>query len=967
MSTAAFDHAFKVINALSADFHKHRDGYMRSEYQEAEVRKDFIDKFFKALGWDVDHDRQPNPFEQEVKVEKTQMQQGARSQRFADYAFYLAPEFSVEKFFVEAKKPSVDLKNVDHYFQTIRYGWNAGCPVSVLTDFEQFHILDCRFKPDLRYVFNGHHKEYSYADYQDQDKFSEIYWLFSREAVAAGNIDRYAAQMPKPKGKVVQKALFRGTYQSIDDSFLEYIDGVREELARAFKKANPELDSWQLTEATQKAIDRLVFIRFLEDKGIEPNDIVSRWSERGKSAWKGFIADSRQMDVKYNGVVFKKHFIDDSDFLGADEKLFADICSEVSALNTPYNFNYIPIHILGSIYERFLGKVVVATDKRVRIEEKPEVRKAGGVYYTPKYIVDYIVDNTIGKQIEGKAPKEIAEMHFADIACGSGSFLIGVYDCLLKYHSKYYAEKYKGRIDPIDKRNEDFGKVERRDGVWILTLKQKQEILTNNIYGVDIDHQAVEVTQLSLFLKMLEDESLSSTMKREWTLMGKVLPDLTKNIVCGNSLIGNDIESGELFDLEVLQKINPFDYEVAFPMIMRGGGFDAIVGNPPYRLVQPNDTEATILNYYRDNYTRAEFKLDLFHLFVQKAIRSIKPKGLLGYIIPSSLLNNVYVENLRKWVMEKCLIKQIALTKEKVFADADVYTAVFLFENSTDKKSIAKNYIETATDLERVKENESPTYSKVLQTRFNNIEGTVWNILISESNAPLLQKINSETDTLGSITTINRGLITGDKTKFFSDRKLTDKHVPILAGGDVFRYYSNPTSQFVLFERTKAAGGCWDREVHFAPHKILIRQIGFEPTATLITEPIAVTGNIFTIRGKSLDDEKYILAIINSKLVKYFWKIMFTDFKNSFPQVTIFSLNSIPIKSRCDTSTKKKIVSFVDQLLKSKLHLLTVQTDRDKAILENRCAMLEHQLDSLVYDAYGLDKEEIKMVEGSGK
>lgn len=429
-----FEKAYSEVQTLVKKFESNYDTYMSANYSEAEARQDFIDKFFIALGWDVTHQFQHDPYKQDVKIEKSQKQQNESARKRADYAFYLAPNFKGVHFFVEAKKPSVLVtRNEAHYFQTIKYGWNAGCPISILTDFEEFVIIDCRSKPNIKYALNGKHKSYRFTDYADKEKFAEIYYLFSREAVHEKSIENYVSQLPKGTGRVTQKQLFKGGFQAIDESFLEYIDGIRETIAKAFKKANPELESEALTEATQRTVDRLVFIRFLEDKLIEPVNHINEWAVSG-NAWKAFINDCKALNVKYNGVVFKPLFIDKENFIGADEKLFAEICQDLSSDNSPYDFNYFPIHILGSIYERFLGKVVVATAKQVKIEEKPEVRKAGGVYYTPKYIVDYIVANTVCKLIEGKTPDKIAEMHFADIACGSGSFLIGVYDCLLEYH-----------------------------------------------------------------------------------------------------------------------------------------------------------------------------------------------------------------------------------------------------------------------------------------------------------------------------------------------------------------------------------------------------------------------------------------------------------------------------------------------------------------------------------------------------
>ena len=301
-------------------------------------------------------------------------------------------------------------------------------------------------------------QKYHYSEYADRDKFGAIYWLFSREAVAAGRLEAYVqTQMPKAGGKFLQRGLFHGGYQGIDESFLRELDEYRGTLARAFHAANPTLDSETLTEATQRVLDRLVFIRFLEDKLIEPEPMVARFGDKG-TAWAGFLAVSRRLDTVYNGNIFKPHLIDTPKF-HAPDTVFGQVCSDLSSEQSPYLFSLIPIHILGSIYERFLGKVIVVDAAGAKVEEKPEVRKAGGVYYTPDYIVRYIVDHTVGTQIAGKTPAEIAGLRFADIACGSGSFLLGVYDALLRAHTAYYNAKARGRTQEAQKAG-----CEKRDG-----------------------------------------------------------------------------------------------------------------------------------------------------------------------------------------------------------------------------------------------------------------------------------------------------------------------------------------------------------------------------------------------------------------------------------------------------------------------------------------------------------------------
>lgn len=963
----SLESAYNTIEKLVNDFKNNERHYLATDYSESQARLDFIDKLFIALGWDVNHEHQKNPYEQEVKVERRVKDKEA--QKRADYAFFLEPNYRDPKFYVEAKKPSRSLDNPYDYFQAIRYGWNAQTPLVVLTDFEEFHILDSRFKPDIKYTKERKVLSFHYSDYLDKEKFAKLYYLFSREAVGNGAIEKFAETMPKPRGKAVQKGLFPGSYQSIDESFLTELDEIRNTLARSFKKKNPALTSEELTEATQRTIDRLVFIRFLEDMLIEGEHHISNYGDKG-TAWGDFIADCRSLNAKYNGIVFKEHFIDrlplnkgeiqrgSNTVIAPDDKDFADICEELSHVNSPYNFNSIPIHILGSIYERFLGKVVHATDKRVTIEEKPEVRKAGGVYYTPQYIVQYIVNNTVGKLIEGKTPAEIAKLRFADISCGSGSFLITVYDTLLRYHSRYYQEHPKeAKADGCIFSN----------GLWVLSLKQKRQILLNNVYGVDIDHQAVEVTQLSLYLKLLEDETLATANEMQAIFKEKILPDLSKNIVWGNSLIGTDISEGNMFPSDEEKKINAMNFSDRFPEIMKNGGFDAIVGNPPYRMIQPHNTAQEILDYVKRNYDVSSFKIDLFHLFINKGIKCLRLNGMFGYIVPSSILNNVYAEILRNWLLKNSKIRIIATTKEKIFKNADVYTSVLIFQKDKTANNSGSNFINTSLELDRLKSDLTLEYNQVKQERYMKTEGFLWNLLLNETNFPIINKLHDNTAKLFEVAFINRGLITGDRGKYFSESKINEKYVPILTGSDVLRYSNLKPAEFVYFVKPKTAGGSWDKEMHLAKHKIVIRQIGTEPTSTIINEAIAVTGNIFTIRDKNanFENEKLILSIINSTLIKFFWKIMFSDFKASFPQVTIASLEQIPIKkfNLISRSVKDEIIHNVNNMLTNKELFYNATTDKDKTFYENKCITLDRQIDRLVYELYGLTEEEIKIVE----
>ena len=203
MATSAMDQAFKTIQKLADDFTAGTDHFFSKEYQEAEARKDFIDKFFIALGWDVNHDTQINPYEQEVKVERHVSERFGAALRRVDYAFFVNPNYRDPRMIVEAKKPTRDIATADNCFQTVRYGWIKQIPVAALTDFAELHILDCRYKPDINTAIHCGVRKYTIQDYIDKEKFAEIYWLLSHEAVAAGSLEKFAKTLEqrRPGGR----------------------------------------------------------------------------------------------------------------------------------------------------------------------------------------------------------------------------------------------------------------------------------------------------------------------------------------------------------------------------------------------------------------------------------------------------------------------------------------------------------------------------------------------------------------------------------------------------------------------------------------------------------------------------------------------------------------------------------------------------------------------------------------------
>lgn len=965
MEPALVDIAHKKVCELIIQFESGIKHYLSSQYQEQEVRQDYIDKFFTTLGWDVNHITQRNPFEQEVKIEKAQRQQGGLGQKRADYAFFLKPDFKKEQFFVEAKKPSRTLRqNREDYFQTAKYGWNAGTGVSILTDFEEIVIIDCRYQPDIDTILNTQIRYYNYKDFLDLETFGEIYWIFSREAVNAGNLKIFVQGLQKPKVSGKQLKIFGGKFQSIDESFLNYIDEKRYELAVAFYNNNPNLDAYSLTEATQRTIDRIVFMRFLEDKAIELESIVHNIATSAHP-WTKFVERTRFLDAKYNGIVFKPIFIDDKSFAGADEDIFRQLCSELDHTNTPYDFNYIPIHILGSIYERFLGKVVIIENGKASIEIKPEVRKAGGVFYTPKYIVDYIVKNSIGNLISNKTPKQISSLTFSDIACGSGSFLIGVFEYLLDYHNKYYNENRELAKKDGCKYSDDLG-------IFVLSIRQKQQILLNNIYGVDIDLQATEVTQLSLFLKMLEDETTSSASDMMVLFHEKILPNLSFNIKCGNSLIGSDILNSKLaFDLDEERRLNPFDFKKAFPKVFKNGGFDAVVGNPPYYKI----TDKVMIDYFSNKYKHQNYQYDLYLLFLEKYEVMLKSGGILGVIIPNTWMQSVMFKKIRQYLTIAFKWNKILHIAEHIFK-AVVDTHVLIFEKSIVKKN-------SFVQIEKFEKTETRFYQSILQRDIPN-NGEIINILASPMEILLFNKIKKNSifaKDISNSTVGTKPFQTGKgkpkqteetvKLKPFvkenQGKPEGDNWLPLMRGSLMHKYEDRwNNNSWIQYGEWLAE----PRNPKFfeAEEKIIIRQTSDKIIATIIGKDVICRNNLHILISKEMN-HKFLLGVINSKLTDFYYYQINPEQGEALAEVKKSHIEQLPFPqiNKSNKHIHDKILKFVEQLLVAKKQSQTAITDRDKSYLKIKCENLETSIDDSVFSLYSLTPDEIDLIESTTK
>ncbi|MEA1885073.1 MAG: N-6 DNA methylase, partial [Thermotogota bacterium] len=601
----------------------------KGSYNETQVRLEFINPFFEELGWDITN-KQGNAEAYKEVIHEDGIKVGGVT-KAPDYCFRIG---GVRKFFLEAKKPAVNIKKDIHpAYQLRRYGWSAKLPLSILTDFEEFAVYDCRVKPAKTDKVS--HSRILYMKYTDYiERWDELVNIFSPKAILKGSFDKYVKSKKTKKGTA-----------EVDKAFLQEIERWRELLARNIALRNPDLNQRELNFAVQQTIDRVIFLRICEDRGIENYGRLMAL-KNGNNVYRRLFQLFRKADNKYNSGLF--HFKKEKDrdnfdnltpSLTIDDKTLKDIFKNLYYPDSPYEFSVLPADILGQVYEQFLGKIIRLTPKhQAKIEEKPEVRKAGGVYYTPTYIVNYIVKQTVGKLVENKKPGPrgaVSKLKILDPACGSGSFLLGAYQYLLDWHRDQYVndepEKWaKGRTPRL---------YQTDRGEWRLTTDERKRILLNNIYGVDIDPQAVEVTKLSLLLKVLEGEDEQSIGKQMALFQERVLPDLANNIKCGNSLIGPDFHENQqmsLLDEEEMYRVNVFDWNAEFIEIVKSGGFDAVIGNPPWGASFNNHEK----EYFRNSFSEVHIRTpESFNYFVYKMVTLTKHKGRIGVIIPSSFLN----------------------------------------------------------------------------------------------------------------------------------------------------------------------------------------------------------------------------------------------------------------------------------------------------------------------------------------
>jgi type I restriction-modification system DNA methylase subunit len=893
------EQAKEKIEQLVADFESRKDYYFETE--EANVETKLIEPLFEALGWTK------SDFEKRQKVTG---RSGRR--QIPDYTFRLKEKIV---FFLEAKKVSVDIEtDQDTWRQAISYALSKRVPFAVLTNFRSIRVFCVEQENAAKNVFR--HIRYS----ELKDRFADL-WLLSKESFEKNEILQVAESEQRLKKRI-----------KIDDPLLEDFITSRKKIVASLGKNYPDRYTMEEKEdLAQRLLGRLIFIRKAEDIGInidnEGKDIEFL-DEITKLPDDEAFPKLKKIFLKYEEVfdseLFMRMYDSDLAHVEIEGKIVKELVKHLYESRNGdfiYNFDWITSDVLGNVYEQYLGNIIRETAKGAKAEESRPHRKEQGIYYTPTYVVDYIVRSTLGELIKDKKSSEVDKIKMLDPACGSGSFLIKAFDVLDEYYSKHDKDYVQARLDIAA------GSMYTR----------KRKILENNLFGVDLDKKAVEISQLNLLLKIAEK--------------GHQLPLLRNSIKCGNSLID---------DPAVADKA--FKWEEEFKKIMDEGKFDAIVGNPPW--VESKKFEQKDKQFYEQHFLVAKKQYDLFTIFIERGLQKLSDGGILGFIIPDRFITNLDYQPFREFLLNSCKILKIIHLGDNVFPDVNMPSAILIIKKEKSKDKRDNNVVQYAQCTDKVLSDID--YGTKIQKEFLQNEGFVFSIFSTEQSERILRKIKNDSINFGEIVNNARGVEIGKDNEIVSDRKIDANYVKFLIGEDIDRYgiISNH------YIRLNKSGIDYKEPDLYVGPKILIRKTGLGIRAVLDLDAHYVIQVIYIFKTKRKDfDERYLLAILNSKLMQFYYFSVFGQRdRKIFPHLTQGKVLQLPIKV-ISKSQQQSLIDLADKMLSLNKRLNEIGDKRtdERVRIEEDIKKTDAEIDKFVYALYGLTEEEIKIVEESLK
>lgn len=785
-------------------------------------------------------------------------------------------------------------------------------------------------------------------------------------------------------------------------------------LANNTTEETPKEQILLLFKKTQKLLDRLLFIFFAEDGGLLPPnsmiEILNQWEQLKEmdeyvplysrikkyfgymnTGWQG----KKYEIFAYNGGLFKPDEVLDG------LKISDDVLAGFTRKLADYDYSTdVDVNILGHIFENSLNEIEEVT-AQINAGEAPSVskRKRDGVFYTPQYITKYIVENTVGKLCaEKKAEMGIDEQEYfadknrqtatkkrlldqltayrdwllgitiCDPACGSGAFLNAALQFLMAEHKL---------IDEMEA---------KLTGAQIVFPNVENSILENNLYGVDINEESVEIARLALWLRTAKPH--------------RKLSSLNNNIKCGNSLISDPAIAGD----------KAFDWQAEFPQVFAKGGFDVVIGNPPY--VRPHYLTDETKQYLWKAYKTYERKADLYVCFIEKALDIIKPKGFASYIVSDGWLRLDSFELIRQHILQKADVHRIIDFTKDVFDSATVKTCIFVFQrDATDHNIIHVATIDDKVDLNNIR------YNAIPQAEYKTSYKHVFDLSIDSASLTIKKKMQLSSQTLGELFDLSFGVKTGDDERFLTfNPNISIDCKKLVRGADINRWTIDFKGEYVIYQpeemrknKITARPGTAER---FEQPKVLVRDTGGGLMATYDNEAYYVKDVIIVEnKEKSIPLLKTLAALLNSKVLRWYYETSFPTlhvqrdelaslpipYVNNTEEISsladkMLSLNKdlqskrarfirrlqdnmpdIKITSMLNTFDTLDFAGFVAELKKQKIKLSLVQQDEWEEYfsqyktacseLTSSIAATDAEIDSRVYTLYGLTEEERKLIE----
>ncbi len=869
------------VKRLVEDFRSNYSHYKK--LAESDVETKLVEELFiNILGWTK------NDFFKQENVRR-----GEKRGR-ADYTFYIGDKVV---FFLEVKKVGIPLdREADR--QVISYALSRKVPLAVSTNFEQMNIFCVEQENALKNVFRIFKTPEDYLN-----NFQDL-WFLSKESFEKGLLLKKAEEEGRLKRRV-----------SIDKQLLEDLMRIRGLIASDIEKKYPtKYTINEKDDIVQRILDRLIFIRRCEDTGINPDNLVLEEIKHlpGEKAYPKLKSIFKRYDEVYNSGLFTIGKDNDCDKINIDGEIIKKLVYflyESKDGTYIYNFDWIDADVLGQVYEQYLGKILAQTKSgKAKLKEGQAHRKEQGIYYTPTYIVDYIVKNTIGELLKDKKVNA-REIKILDPACGSGSFLIKAFDYLDKHLS----------VDSAQRKLDSQG-----------AYSVKTEILKNNLYGVDLDNKAVEITKLNLLLKAAEKNR-------------KLPEELDMHIQHGNSLIDDEAVSKDAFHW-----VDDF----------AEGGFDVVIGNPPY--VRVDSLDDNDKRYWKNNFLAAKGKYDLYYLFVEAMFKHLEEGKFGGFIIPNKFCAAFSAKALREIIINncgRCII--ISVSKLPIFTDASNYPVILIVQKGKKLREINIRYIQDQKDILTKKWLGYTITKEDLKFLPNNI----FPINIDENEFKLALKILKTNHKIGDYLKISEGLRIPKEFEENQHKIEIVKQYQFDKWGSIKKGTSISENNL-----KKVISPNSDRYINSMKTKILIAEDALSISATLDENKLIPQGGVYFMVPEIDISLKYTLAVLNSKLLSKIYKILYGGMHMGGGYLRYRSefLEQLPFKIVTE-SHQQPILKLVDRMLSlnKQLQSLGDKKTAQTAKLEEEIKRTDQEIDELVYKIYGITEEEKKIIEES--